>query len=252
MVAFDNAKRMERLKDYLKENIKQSKGIKSSSSCCSSSSGRRVFKSRGGLPSLSSDRSGNWSVSSKKSTASCGALSRRSSQVGNAYQDPSSNDSLDTIESTHSRRDKGANAESHNKDAKRLLANWNKIKQKTCPVDFGEQVALKMIELNPACRQSMRIETFRGSRFEHICTELAAAIEAIVSLMDGPDCDRVNLAQVATRLQSEGILPELFATALPSCVKTVLGSLTALETLEWEGLRRALPSLDTTTVINEQ
>lgn len=103
---------------------------------------------------------------------------------------------------------------------------WASVRRvENYPQKLGEQIILKMMELDPlGARMNMRLESFFSPRFTELCTCLVETIEMIVTLL-GPDLDEAahELAQCGANCRNQGIVTDRLGDAVSAAVDKLLG-----------------------------
>jgi hypothetical protein len=91
---------------------------------------------------------------------------------------------------------------------------------------FGEQIVLRMMEMDPSARKDLGIVSLRSENFSHICNALVVIVDSVVCLM-GPTVEEFEeeIIKIGQQCQSEGIKVILLGGAVSEAVKLVLHKL---------------------------
>lgn len=102
---------------------------------------------------------------------------------------------------------------------------WEQIKNGITDYEskIGEQIVLRMMEMDPNARQEMRISSLRSSRFDELTKTLIVVVDLMVSIF-GPDLE--DFAEDLERLGQEcidnGIQMSLLPKAVPDALRLVV------------------------------
>jgi hypothetical protein len=108
-----------------------------------------------------------------------------------------------------------------------VVNSWDKIKTTNGYEEaLGEQIILKMMELEPCTRDMLGLPSLRSPRFAAVSSNLVGMIDVIVFSL-GPDMEDDDLLELGMICISEGFNGELFrilSQSVCSSLKFVLGA----------------------------
>ena len=97
--------------------------------------------------------------------------------------------------------------------------SWRQVASKE--LELGESILLEMIEINYACRQHMKITSFRSKHFQNLCHTLVQSLNEYIESLS-PDMDPEEVVKVAANLIQNGISLSIMTQALPNCLHAAL------------------------------
>ncbi|KAL7562084.1 hypothetical protein ACA910_015406 [Epithemia clementina (nom. ined.)] len=102
---------------------------------------------------------------------------------------------------------------------------WQKIKSTVSDYEtkIGEQIVLRLLELNATARQTMRLTSLRSKRFDELTKLLVVVVDLMVSVF-GPDLDLYadDLEALGRQCVDHGIPMPLLSQAVPEALKLAL------------------------------
>jgi hypothetical protein len=105
-----------------------------------------------------------------------------------------------------------------------IQESWKTMKQEKGEdyrEQLGEQLILRMMEMEPSSRSALGISSFRSPRYGKICNMLVDTAEAFIQML-GPNFCEAECIEMGEEWKHEGIDPSLVKDALSHCVKSSL------------------------------
>ena len=115
----------------------------------------------------------------------------------------------------------------HYHDCMSIDASWQAVRNSEDfnSKDLGEQIILKMLELDPKARQEMGIQSFRSKRFEELADILVDVVDTLITFL-GPEIEEFSqeLEEIGERCLRQGIQPKLLGSSVAAGVEHTLGA----------------------------
>ena len=123
-------------------------------------------------------------------------------------------------------------------DFKTILSvqeSWRQVARNE--MEIGESIILQMIDIDFACRQQMKIISFRSDQFKSLCRLLVHSLGEYIDSLS-PDMDEEDIGRVAATLVQNGISVSILTEVLPDCVSSALEVSNSSEQEHWQQVGR--------------
>ena len=201
-MVFNNTKRMDLVKDLLKEERK-----KKSDRDLKKTPKQRSNRS---MKSNEMNTSGHSRTSVTSNSFSSGSFSEEGKNSG-IKKDPL-----------------------HCKNIMKLQKSWEATKQKVDPSTLAEAIVTHMVHIEPQqARQAMKLESLQSERCQEIGDTVIEVLDSMIFLL-GPDFDQDDVLDEVDTLNNYGVDIGLLAQALPTAVMECVADMPDKEKALWQ------------------
>lgn len=113
-----------------------------------------------------------------------------------------------------------------------VQTSWKKILGERSSEQLGDSIILRMIEIDPTCRSTMKITSFRSEHSLHVFETVVEVLSALIDSL-GPEVDPDQVWETCAPLRKLIVPGKILVKAVVKCIEDELKTMTALQQGYW-------------------